>query len=107
MLLKRLRETGVCSGPDGARVLRVDIYQGAGGVWELELRQLDGSGRIVCRYNTDSELCSDLRLVRRYGPEHGTWEIQTASDHPGFLKSMAFSRPGPVGLVSELVTNAS
>lgn len=81
MLLKRLRETGDCVDSQGKRVLRVDVYQGANGAWELDLRQVDGSGRITRRYAAEDEMRRDLQLMYRYGRQHGTWRVQTARDY--------------------------
>lgn len=81
MLLKRLRETAECTDGDGRAIMRADLYEGANRAWELDLRQLDGSGVISKRYESEEAARRDLELAYRFGREHGTWRVQRAADY--------------------------
>jgi hypothetical protein len=83
MLLKRLREYGECTAPDGGTaVMRVDLYQGASKVWELEVRQLDGGNmRWVNRYESEEAARRAIETAYEFGRHHGTWRVQRAADY--------------------------
>ena len=81
MLLKRLRETGTCTTELGQAVLLAELYCGASGGWEVNLRELDGSRTIQHRYETEQDARRALEAAYAYGRRHGTWRVDRAADY--------------------------
>ncbi len=71
-------------------MLRADLYSEGIGVWEVEVREIDGAGRrIQSRYTTETEARDAMEAAYAYGRQHGMWHIDRA---PGYQPSSEIAR---------------
>lgn len=75
MVLKRLRESGVCYAQDGSVVLSAGLFEGDSGAWEVVVQEVGGPGRTVCQFEDETAARKAMTIAFVIGGKHGQWKV--------------------------------